>query len=121
EPSAGDSTGAALGPTCRGWPAARPPAAIKRPLEFDGPVLLLSGELDPVTPPRYANEVIAAGLTQAKHVIVPGQGHGIAGVGCAPRVIADFLESASIEAVDARCLAAEPPAPFFLSAAGPAP
>ena len=116
----GDSIVAALETICRVWPAARPPADIKRPLEFDGPVLLLSGELDPVTPPRYANEVIAAGLTQAKHVIVPGQGHGIAGVGCAPRVIADFLESASTD-VDARCLASEPPAPFFLSAAGPAP
>lgn len=111
----------ALATICTVWPAAEAPADVKRPLEFEGPVLLLSGELDPVTPPRYAAETIAAGLRQAVHLIAPGQGHGIAGIGCAPRIIAAFIESASTTAVDARCLADEPPAPFFLSPAGPAP
>src|SRR5690606_9231548 len=76
----GRSVVEALETICRVWPTSPAPADIKEPLEFDGPVLVLSGELDPVTPPRYANEAIAAGLRRATHVIVPGQGHGIAGV-----------------------------------------
>lgn len=111
----------ALETICGIWPATPAPAEVKRPLEFDGPVLLLSGGLDPVTPPRYAADVVAAGLGNAKHVVVDGQGHGMAGVGCAPRLIARFLETADVDAVDPRCLLAEPPVPFFLSATGPAP
>jgi pimeloyl-ACP methyl ester carboxylesterase len=117
----GTSVLEALEAICSVWPVEPAPASVKSPLALGAPVLLLSGELDPVTPPRYAAEVIAAGLTNALHVTARGQGHGIAGVGCAPRLIARLLETASVEAVDARCLDAEPPAPFFLSAAGPAP
>ncbi|HEX6992948.1 MAG TPA: alpha/beta hydrolase [Gammaproteobacteria bacterium] len=117
----GTSVVEALEAICDIWPATRADAEVKRPLEFDGPVLLLSGELDPVTPPRYAAQVVAAGLSNAKHIVVDGQGHGIAGVGCAPRLIARFLETASVDAVDASCLLREPPVPFFLSATGPAP
>lgn len=111
----------ALTVICSEWPTAPPPAGLKEPLEFDRPVLLFSGELDPVTPPHYAAETMAAGLRQAVHIIAPGQGHGIAAIGCAPRLIATFIESASTASVSGRCLAAEPPAPFFLSRAGPAP
>src|SRR5690606_28721632 len=114
----GTSVVESLETICEIWPASPADAEIKRPLEFAGPVLLLSGELDPVTPPRYAAQVIAAGLRNAKHVIVEGQGHGMAGVGCAPRLIGRFLETAAVDAVDASCLEDEPPVPFFLSATG---
>jgi len=117
----GTSVVDALEAICEIWPATPADADVKRPLEFGGPVLLLSGELDPVTPPRYAAQVMAAGLANAKHVIVGGQGHGMAGIGCAPRLIARFVETASVDAVDASCLVREPPVPFFLSATGPAP
>jgi len=117
----GTSVVDALVEICEIWPASPASSDVKQPLEFAGPVLLLSGELDPVTPPRYAAQVVAAGLGNAKHITVPGQGHGIAGIGCAPRLIGRFLETASVDAVDARCLEREPPAPFFLSATGPAP
>src|SRR5690606_39260916 len=71
----GTSVVEALETICDVWPAASPDAEVKRPLQFEGPVLLLSGQLDPVTPPRYAAEVVADGLRNAKHVIVEGQGH----------------------------------------------
>src|SRR5690606_40244374 len=54
----GRSVVEALETICRVWPTNPAPADIKEPLRFDGPVLVLSGELDPVTPPRYANEAI---------------------------------------------------------------
>ncbi|MBN1240054.1 MAG: alpha/beta fold hydrolase, partial [Gammaproteobacteria bacterium] len=106
---------------CEIWPAGVIDAGFKEPLEFDGPVLLLSGENDPVTPPEYAVRVMTAGLGNARHLVGPGQGHGMAGIGCAPRLIAAFVEAASPAAVDGACLDREPPTPFFLSKLGPAP
>jgi hypothetical protein len=55
------------------------------------------------------------------HVVGRGQGHGLVGVGCVPRLLRSFLEEAVPESVDARCLEREPPTPFFLSLLGPAP
>src|SRR5690606_15544807 len=61
----------ALEAICMIWPASPADASVKQPLEFPEPVLLLSGELDPVTPPSYAAEVMV-NLADAKHVIVRG-------------------------------------------------
>jgi ABC-type multidrug transport system fused ATPase/permease subunit len=41
-------------------------------------VLLISGEYDPVTPPRYGDEV-AADLGNARHLVLKGQGHSLLG------------------------------------------
>ncbi|HEX5420201.1 MAG TPA: alpha/beta hydrolase, partial [Gammaproteobacteria bacterium] len=106
---------------CSVWPKGVMDEDFKMPLKFAGPVMLLSGENDPVTPPDYAVEAMAHGLHNAVHVIGPGQGHGMAAVGCMPRLMARFLETARPAAVDTHCLAAEKPTPFFLSASGPGP
>ena len=42
---------------CDEWPQGTCPADFVQPVESDVPVLLLSGGLDPVTPPAYAAEV----------------------------------------------------------------
>ena len=42
---------------CAVWPRGTMPADFHDAVQSDLPVLLLSGELDPVTPPRYADEV----------------------------------------------------------------
>ena len=55
-------------------------------------VLLLSGDNDPVTPPAYAERVLAGGLANAKHVVGRHQGHGLVAVGCVPRLLRAFLE-----------------------------
>jgi pimeloyl-ACP methyl ester carboxylesterase len=94
---------------------------LSQPIESDRPVLLLSGELDPVTPPEYAERVIAGGLSNARHLVAPGQGHGVAGVGCVPRLISEFLASPTPDALVAECLEDEVPTPFFLGFHGPDP
>jgi pimeloyl-ACP methyl ester carboxylesterase len=104
---------------CRVWPTGVMDEDFKEPVEFAGPVLLLSGEDDPVTPPEYAERAMAHGLENAVHLVAPGQGHGMAGVGCVPRLMARFIETADPAAVDGSCLADEPPTPFFLSTLGP--
>jgi pimeloyl-ACP methyl ester carboxylesterase len=110
-----------LAAICGVWPVGVVDADFKQPLKFSGPVLLLSGQYDPVTPPVYAERAMAHGLDNAVHLVGPGQGHGMAGVGCVPRLMARFVETARTDSIDGHCLAAEPPTPFFLSTLGPAP
>jgi pimeloyl-ACP methyl ester carboxylesterase len=106
---------------CESWPAGVIDDDFKEPVVSDRPVLLLSGEDDPVTPPSYAERVIRTGLSNARHIVGTAQGHGLASVGCVPRLIRDFVESADAASVDSACLEREPPMPFFLSFQGPEP
>jgi hypothetical protein len=82
---------------------------------------LLSGELDPVTPPEYAERIVRTGLTNARHLVAPGQGHGIAAIGCVPRLIREFLSSPVPAELEVECLESEVPTPFFVGFHGPAP
>jgi pimeloyl-ACP methyl ester carboxylesterase len=111
---------ASLQTLCAQWPAGEIDADFRQPVSSDKPVLLLSGDTDPITPPTYA-ERVAAGLTNTAHVVGRGQGHGLAGVGCVPRVLRAFLEDPRPHALDSSCLEREPPTPFFLTLLGPAP
>ena len=105
---------------CEGWPRGVVDADLYGPISAAGPALVLSGQLDPVTPPQYGEQA-AAGFRDHVHVVVPGQGHGQLAVGCAPRVIAAFLDAGTTRDLDTRCLAAAGPAPFVIDLAGPAP
>ncbi len=110
----------ALHEICKLWPRGPVDADLHAPLHSDIPTLLLSGEADPVTPPADA-ERVATGLTHHRHLILKGEGHGQLGTGCVPKLMADFLDSAAPEALDAACLEQHSPEPFFLSMTGPAP
>ena len=111
----------ALREICGRWPAGTIDDRFKAPIVSNVPVLLLSGEYDPITPPVYAERVRAEGLMNSVHVVGRGQGHGIVGVGCVPRVLRAFLEAPQPSKLDATCLEREPPTPFFLTLLGPAP
>ena len=96
---------------CSVWPRGARPEDFRRPLTGELPVLLVSGEYDPVTPPRYGDEV-AASLDNARHLVLTGQGHSVMSVGCMPALAAQFIEQADASALDAACLgrlAAPPP------------
>ena len=110
----------ALAEICRIWPRGPVAADLRAPLDSDVPTLLLSGEADPVTPPADA-ERAARGLTRHRHLVLPGEGHGQAGTGCVPRILAEFLEKPDPAALDVTCAAGHRPAPFFLGPTGPAP
>lgn len=88
---------------CADWPTGKVDADFTEPYGGDIPTLLLSGELDPVTPPEYGEEVVK-GLSNARHFSLKGQGHGVMGVGCMPRLLAQFVESTDPGALDASCL-----------------
>ena len=110
----------ALETICKIWPRGLADPDIKEPLVSDKPVLLLSGEADPVTPPEYA-ERVAAHLSNARHLVGPGQGHGMLGVGCIPRLVTDFVKDPSLESLDGECVKRLGPSPFFLDFNGPTP
>ena len=90
------------------------------PLDTSLPVLLLSGDADPITPPRYA-EMAAVDLQNALHLVGSQQGHGQLAVGCTPQLIADFVDAADPSAVDAECLKRSFVMPFFVDFSGPQP
>jgi pimeloyl-ACP methyl ester carboxylesterase len=105
---------------CAVWPRGQRPEDFKRPVVSDKPVLLLSGQYDPVTPPRYADQV-AHTLSNSRHLVARGQGHTPMNVGCLPRLVKEFVEKLEPKALDAACLDALGDTPFFLDFQGPPP
>ena len=105
---------------CEIWPQGLADPDIKDPVISNVPVLLLSGEVDPVTPPAYA-ERVAATLENSRHLVGPGQGHGMLTVGCVSRLVADFTRDGLLDQLDAGCVQQVGPTPFFLDFNGPTP
>ena len=88
---------------CEAWPKGERPAGFREPLSGPVPVLVLSGEFDPVTPPHYGDQ-IAKTLPNARHLVVRGQGHNVLPVGCLPKLFAGFVASGDAKSLDAKCL-----------------
>ena len=99
---------------CTVWPAADLPAGYFEPVRSDVPTLLLSGALDPVTPPRWGEEVLR-GLGNARHVVAPGAGHGVITRGCTADVVARFIDAGSHTNLDIDCIEQIRRPPFMLS------
>jgi len=77
---------------CANWPVVPADVAATAPVETDVPVLLISGAMDPITPPSTA-ELAARTLTDARHHVVAGGGHGAGFVDpCAIEIRDAFLE-----------------------------
>jgi pimeloyl-ACP methyl ester carboxylesterase len=107
----GDAQARVYRRVCADWPRGAVPAAFYRIAPSRTPVLLLSGGLDPATPPRHGARVARALGPAAQHVIVPNAGHSVLGIGCARDVLYRFIdaaEDAAATAVDAGCLKAIP-------------
>jgi len=105
---------------CSVWPHGDRPADFHQPLKTDKPVLLLAGQYDPVTPPRYAEE-IAKGLPNARVLVLKGQAHSVMAAGCAPELVQHFVEDADPKALDASCLDLLQPTPIFIDFNGSTP
>ena len=88
---------------CDVWPRGDMPADFATPVQSDVPALLLSGGLDPVTPPAYAEEA-ARTLTNSKLIVATGFGHIVSSQGCAPRLVASFVETAGFAELSPSCI-----------------
>jgi pimeloyl-ACP methyl ester carboxylesterase len=113
----GSEFAALVSEQCAVWPKGKRPADFRAPLTGDVPVLAISGEFDPVTPPRYGDEVVEH-LPNGRHLVLPGQGHSVLGVGCMPKLFAQFIETADARALDAECLQRLKPTPPFAGTYG---
>ena len=100
---------------CRNWPSFTPAADFFAPPAPVMPLLMISGERDPVSPPAWA-EAIARRSPHARHLILPGGGHvldGMEGVDtCLDPLVVRFLETAEVSALDMSCIAAMRPPAF---------
>ncbi|NUZ04353.1 alpha/beta fold hydrolase [Schlegelella sp. ID0723] len=101
---------------CSVWPRGAVPKGFDAISRTRAPMLLLSGGLDPATPPRHGARVAALLGGKARHVVVPNAGHGVMAVGCMRDVVQRFIDAvddAAALAVDADCAAAIPRPPAF--------
>ncbi|MBI5034977.1 MAG: alpha/beta hydrolase [Chloroflexi bacterium] len=105
---------------CASWTRGQVSPDFRKPVASNVPVLLLSGEADPITPPYYADQV-AATLPNSLHLIGPGIGHGLVMRGCVSRIATDFVKSASVKNLETACVQNIQPPPFFISPTGPKP
>lgn len=110
----------ALQAACSVWPKGTRPADFHTPLKSDKPMLLLAGQYDPVTPPRYAEQV-AKGLSNARVLVLKGQAHSVMAAGCTPTLIKQFVEKLNPRTLDATCLNRLQPTPLFINFNGATP
>jgi pimeloyl-ACP methyl ester carboxylesterase len=110
----------ALKAVCSVWPKGTRPADFHAPLKTDKPLLLLAGQYDPVTPPRYAEEV-ARGLPNARVLTLKGQAHNVMAAGCTPQLIQHFIEKPDPKTLDAGCLDRLQATPIFIDFNGATP
>ena len=91
---------------CGMWPRGEIPTDFLEPVSSDAPVLIFSGNMDPVTPPKYGEEV-ARHLLNSRHVIIPEAGHGVDGLrdpGCIDRIAIEFLDKGNAKNLDMSCV-----------------
>jgi pimeloyl-ACP methyl ester carboxylesterase len=105
---------------CAGWPRGQMPTDFHQPLRTDIPTLILEGQYDPITPPRYGREVLAY-LGDARLLIARGQGHYVMGAGCMPQLVGRFIADLQPKTLDAQCLDALRSTPPFVSFNGATP
>jgi pimeloyl-ACP methyl ester carboxylesterase len=99
---------------CELWPRAKvdPNYAARSP----APVLMLTGQWDPVTPPSNA-ENAARFLPNSLQVVVPQAGHGfggVEGIQCVQGLIAQFIDQGTTKNLDTTCLQSMKRRPFVL-------
>ncbi len=122
-----DNMGTALGDfrtsvqkaACSVWPTAEVPADFRQPVTTDVPVLMLDGELDPVTPPRYGRDA-ARHMPNSLLVVVPGGHHGLdlTHQDCVLGLGRKLIETGTTKGLDTSCIATMERPPFVIEESG---
>jgi dienelactone hydrolase len=91
---------------CTLWPRATIPKDYSEPTRSSAPVLILTGELDPVTPPSNG-DAVARHLPNSLRIVVPHGAHGfggLEGLECIFKINADFVAWGSTKELDTSCV-----------------
>jgi pimeloyl-ACP methyl ester carboxylesterase len=100
---------------CELWPRAKVDADYSS--RSSAPVLMLTGQWDPVTPPTNA-ENAAKFLPNSLQVVVPQAGHGfggVEGIECVQNLITQFIDQGTTKNLDTACVKNVKRRPFVLS------
>jgi len=100
---------------CRDWGAGTAASVENRPLKTELPLLILSGELDPITPVVWG-ELLHQSISSSYFFEFPGASHGVYGTfgmvnSCAESLVLDFLHNSS-QSPDDTCVSKLKPLPF---------
>jgi pimeloyl-ACP methyl ester carboxylesterase len=91
---------------CALWPRARIPADYSKPVHGSAPVLILTGQWDPVTPPANADRT-AGYLPNSLHVVVPHGAHGLGGlegIECIVDLMTQFIDQGITKNLNTDCV-----------------
>ena len=101
---------------CDGWGAAQPGPRGATPVVSDVPTLILAGEYDPLTPPRYAR-IAGRTLRNSDWFQFPAMGHNLQRSSpCAHQMMMKFLANPT-QTTDTSCIAEMSP-PVWVIPAG---
>jgi len=102
---------------CEGGPARAVDASFLQPVRSAAPVLAITGQWDPVTPPAQADEALRT-LPNGRALVIPSAGHGYSGVTgvrpCIDPIVERFIRTADAKSLDTSCLSTihRPPFPM---------
>lgn len=109
---------------CAAWPVRPVDRSFQEPVRSDAPVLALTGQWDPATPPAQGDQAIRT-LPNGRHIVIPSAGHGFDGLlgtkDCLTPLLVTFIRTADAKGLDASCVAAirRPPFPVRTLATTP--
>lgn len=91
---------------CALWPRAEIERDYGEPIRSDVPVLILTGEWDPVTPPSNG-AAVAKALPNSLNLVIPHGAHGLdglEGMECIDRIVDEFVERGTAKGIDPACV-----------------
>ena len=91
---------------CGLWPRAEIPTGYDEPVVSDVPVLIISGDRDPVAPPRWAEEV-ARHMPRSRHVVLKHGAHlpdNLSNFECLDKLMMEFLDVGDAAHLDTSCV-----------------
>ncbi|MCA1659185.1 MAG: alpha/beta hydrolase [Verrucomicrobiaceae bacterium] len=105
-------------PACGLWPRGTIPDGYHEPVSADVPVLIVSGKLDPVSPPERGEEV-ARHLPNSRHIMIAHGAHihhGLTNAECIDDLMLEFLAKGDARDLDVACVERIQPPPFVTAA-----
>lgn len=91
---------------CALWPRAKVDSDYFKPVRSDVPLLIITGEWDPVTPPANG-DFVAQTMPNSLRVVVPHGAHGLGGLEgleCVERLSTEFVERGTAKDLDTSCV-----------------
>ena len=91
---------------CELWPRGVVDKNYAEPVRSDKPVLIVTGEWDPVTPPAHG-DAAAKTLSNSLHIVVPDGAHGLdslENIDCLQGLITQFISRGAVKDMDTACV-----------------